>query len=104
MQDRPHRPRDRPSATDSPPNEAEAAPGGEPPSFEAALEQLEAIVDRLERGDLDLEASLASFEQGVALARRCSGQIEDAERRIEVLVREGERWVTRPFEEPAEDE
>ena len=74
------------------------------PSFEDALAQLESIVDRLERGDLELEASLESFEQGVALARRCAGQIEDAEQRIEVLVREGERWITRPFEEPGEAE
>ena len=85
------------------PEPAEAPEGGESLSFEAALEQLEDVVEQLERGDLELEASLRSFEQGVALARRCAGAIEDAERRIEVLVREGERWATRPFEEPAED-
>lgn len=87
------------------PSEGSPEPGlesGETPSFEAAVEQLESIVDRLERGDLELEAALESFEQGVALVRRCAGQIEDAERRIEVLLREGERWITRPFEETGE--
>ena len=67
-------------------------------SFESSLEQLESIVDRLEEGDLPLEGALAAFVQGVALMRRCAEQLETAERRIEVLVREGESWVTRPFD------
>ncbi len=67
-------------------------------SFEAALERLEGIVGRLEQGDLELEAALAAFEQGVALSRRCAGQLEQARRRIEVLAREGEQWVERPFD------
>ena len=80
--------------------DAEASDGT---TFEEALQRLEAIVDRLEEGDLELEAALAAFEEGVNLTRRCAGQLEDAERRIEVLVREGEKWVARPFaaaEEP----
>jgi exodeoxyribonuclease VII small subunit len=82
-----------------------AGPAAEPeggPSFESSLEQLEAIVDRLEQGDLELEDALRAFETGVALTRRCAQQLSEAERRIEVLVREGERWVARPFEEPEE--
>ena len=67
-------------------------------SFEAALERLEVIVGRLEQGDLELEAALAAFEQGVALSRRCAGQLEQARRRIEILAREGEQWVERPFD------
>lgn len=73
-------------------------------SFEQALEKLEGIVDRLERGDLPLEEALEAFEQGVALTRRCAGQLDDAERRIEVLVQEGERWIARPFAGPEADE
>jgi len=73
-------------------------------SFEVALEQLEAIVDRLEQGDLALEDALRAFEAGVGLTRRCAKQLTDAERRIEVLVREGESWLARPFEEPEEAE
>ncbi len=67
------------------------------PSFEEALERLEGIVDRLEQGDLELEDALGAFEKGVRLTRRCAGQLEDAERRIEVLVKEGEKWLARPF-------
>ena len=93
--------------SDSPPAEtapasADAAP--DQPSFETALEQLEAIVDRLEQGELELEDALRAFEAGVALTRRCAQQLSDAERRIEVLVREGESWVARPFQEPEEGE
>ena len=73
-------------------------------SFESSLERLEAIVDRLEEGDLPLEASLDAFEDGVALAGRCAAELEQTERRIEVLVEEGGHWVTRPFEEVEEDE
>jgi exodeoxyribonuclease VII small subunit len=89
--------------SDAPPAESAAEPE-DGPSFETALEQLEAIVDRLEQGDLELEDALRAFEAGVALTRRCAKQLTDAERRIEVLVREGESWVARPFEEPEEAE
>ena len=94
------------------PREASSAPSGatsadsqedlEQLGFEAALARLETIVDRLEQGDLELEQALAAFEEGVAVTRRCAGQLEDAERRIEVLVREGEKWIASPFEETEE--
>ena len=71
-------------------------------SFESSLGKLESIVDRLEGGDLPLEAALAVFEEGVALTRRCAEQLRAAERRIELLVREGASWGARPFEEPGE--
>jgi exodeoxyribonuclease VII small subunit len=83
---------------------AEPSPESAEVSFEQALERLGALVDRLEQGDLPLEEALAAFEEGVALTRRCAGQLEDAERRIEVLVREGERWLSRPFEASDEAE
>ena len=72
-------------------------------SFEKALERLEEIAQRLEAGDLELEAALAVFEEGVGLARRCAEQLREAERRIEVLSREGNGWSERRFELP-EDE
>jgi exodeoxyribonuclease VII small subunit len=69
------------------------------PTFESALERLEAIVERLESGDLPLEQALAAFEEGVGLSRRCTAELEAAERRIEVLVAGGpEGAVTAPFE------
>jgi len=83
---------------------AGSAAEADAPSFEEALEKLESIVSRLEEGDLPLEEALASFEQGVALSRRCASQLDEAERRIEVLSREGERWVTRPLEDAEGDE
>jgi exodeoxyribonuclease VII small subunit len=67
-------------------------------AFEAALERLEALVGRLERGDLALEDALAAFEEGVMLARRCAQSLDVAERRIEELVRRGGEWLKRPLD------
>ena len=72
--------------------------------FEAALERLESLVDRLEQGELELEEALTVFEQGVGLMRHCAGRLEQAERRIEVLTREGDEWIARPFAAAAESE
>jgi exodeoxyribonuclease VII small subunit len=70
--------------------------------FETALEQLEGIVDRLEAGDLELEEALTAFERGVSLSRRCAEQLEQSERRVEILVEDGRGLAVRPFEEPEE--
>jgi len=77
-----------------------AAPAAQSePSFESALERLEAIVERLEGGELPLEQALAAFEEGVALSRRCTAELEAAERRIELLVGVGgDGPATEPFE------
>jgi len=83
----------------SPSSKIPPAPTDELP-FETALTRLEGIVQALERGDLELEAALAAFEQGVALSRQCAAQLEVAERRIEVLVREGTGFAARPFAGP----
>ncbi len=56
-----------------------------PKDFEDALTKLESIVKELEEGELSLERSLERYEQGVRLARFCSGKLEEAEKRIEVL-------------------
>ena len=76
-----------------------AAPAAQSePSFESALERLEAIVERLEAGELPLEQALAAFEEGVALSRRCTAELEAAERRIELLVGVGpDGPATEPF-------
>jgi exodeoxyribonuclease VII small subunit len=73
-------------------------------SFESALERLEDVVDRLEGGDLELEGALASFEEGVALTRRCAEQLDTAERRVEVLMKQGAKWVSKPFDAVADDQ
>jgi exodeoxyribonuclease VII small subunit len=58
--------------------------------FEAAIAELETIVRKLEEGDLALEASLQLYERGVQLSRFCHAQLEQAERRIEILNERGE--------------
>lgn len=76
----------------------------EPSSFEDAVERLEALVGELEEGDLDLEASLRHFEEGVRLTRRCNDELAAARQRVEVLVREGGGLATRAFEAADEAE
>jgi exodeoxyribonuclease VII small subunit len=61
---------------------------GETPTFEAALKQLEEIVQRLEKGELTLEESLALYEQGIRLSRFCHGKLEEAEGKIEMLLKD----------------
>jgi exodeoxyribonuclease VII small subunit len=55
-------------------------------SFESSLERLHEIVERLESGELDLEASLVLFEEGVRLSRASQARLNSAERRIEELL------------------
>ena len=59
------------------------------PDFEASLEELEALVERLERGDLQLEDALRSFERGVALTRHCQTALSAAQAKVEILLKEG---------------
>ncbi len=58
------------------------------PTFETQLKDLETIVSQLEEGDLSLEESLKLFENGVKLSRECQGRLNEAERRIEVLLKD----------------
>ncbi|HJQ25062.1 MAG TPA: exodeoxyribonuclease VII small subunit [Blastocatellia bacterium] len=68
--------------------------------FEAALKLLEQIVEQLEAGDLPLERSLELFEQGVCLSRDCQRRLDEAERRVEILLKdEGGGYTPSPFEE-----
>ncbi len=70
-------------------------PPGTPPadiaglSFETALAELEAIVQRLERGQLDLEASIAAYERGTALRRHCAAKLDEARLRVEKITFHG---------------
>jgi len=57
--------------------------------FEAALEELEALVERMETGELSLEESLRAFERGVALTRDCQRALKDAELRVRALTESG---------------
>lgn len=72
----------------------------QPKSFEASLEALEQIVQELEQGDLPLEKSLELFEQGIGLSRQCQERLSQAERRIEILLRDNQgRTAVSEFEE-----
>jgi len=56
------------------------------PTFEEALNELETIVRLMEGGNLDLEDALARFEKGISLSRICNKKLEQAEKRIEMLL------------------
>ena len=58
--------------------------------FEAALEELEGVVEQLETGELPLQESLAAFEKGVGLVIYCNQKLSDAEKQVELLVRDKE--------------
>jgi exodeoxyribonuclease VII small subunit len=59
-------------------------------SFESSLTELEQIVRQLEDGDLSLEESLKLFESGVKLTRECRARLDEAERRIEILLKDSQ--------------
>jgi len=67
--------------------------------FEKALEELEQIVAKLEKGNLSLEESLKLFEEGIKLSRFCNSKLEEAERKIEILQKDAEgKFIKKPFE------
>ena len=75
------------------PEEAEP----KPESFESGLDQLEKIVKELEGGDLQLERSLELFEKGMGLSETCRKQLEEAETRVEMLIKKGGKIQPEPF-------
>jgi exodeoxyribonuclease VII small subunit len=62
----------------------------QPLKFEAAIEDLEQVVEQLESGDLSLEDALAAFERGVGLVRYCNQKLSEVEKKVELLVRDKE--------------
>ena len=75
-------------------NPAARAPA---PSFESCLDELEKVVKELEAGDLPLERSLQLFERGMELSEACRKQLEEAETRVEMLIRKEGKLVAEPF-------
>jgi exodeoxyribonuclease VII small subunit len=69
--------------------------------FEEALDRLEDLVRKMETGEMTLEESLKAFEEGTRLARLCARKLDEAERRVEILLKQGEDLVTKPL--PGED-
>jgi exodeoxyribonuclease VII small subunit len=80
---------------------AKASSAENTPDFEKSLQELEALIARLERGELPLAESLALFEQGVALTRRCHTALAEAKQRVELLSKDG---GTTPFDVQGNDD
>lgn len=80
--------------------------GSEPQRFEEILERLQMVVDKLEGGELSLEESLQHFEEGVRLSKLGAAQLDEAERRVEVLLQgaDGEDRVEPLREDANQDE
>jgi exodeoxyribonuclease VII small subunit len=73
------------------------------PKFEESLQRLEVIVREMERGELPLEDSLKLFEEGVALSGFCRKELEDAEGKVEVLLKQNGQLRAELFGESGED-
>lgn len=86
--------------TSKPPNPAEGETAAS--DFERSLAELEAIVDKLEQGDLSLDESLRHFERGVQLTRTCQSALKQAEQKVEILLRKSggapDQFETAPFD------
>ena len=72
--------------------------------FETALARLEQIVEELEKGELPLEQSLKLFEEGIKLARLCGDRLNEAERKVEILLKDkAGSLVKKPFDDEDEN-
>jgi exodeoxyribonuclease VII small subunit len=80
----------------------EGNPAGTELSFEEAMERLEAIVTKLESGDVPLEQAIEWFQEGMKLSQLCGQKLEQVERKIEMLVVENGTVARKPF--PVEGE
>ncbi len=75
------------------------------PDFERSLARLEEVVRKLENANLSLDEAMKLFEEGVELSRECQKQLEQAEGRVEILLKKADgKLVAEPFEPKAEDE
>jgi exodeoxyribonuclease VII small subunit len=65
-----------------------------PMGFEAALKRLEAIVEEMEAGETDLDTMIASFEEGQKLVKLCTAKLNEVEKKIEKIVKDGSGGAT----------
>lgn len=86
-------PRKAPAPGETPPGETSAVA-----DFEHSLEALEELVDKMERGEMSLEESLAAYERGVGLYRRCQAALEQAELRVKLLTDPEDPASAEPFQ------
>lgn len=67
-------------------------------NFEDCLHRLEKIVDELEKGEISLEQSLALFEEGMTLSNSCRSELETAEGKVEMLIKQNGKLQAEPFD------
>lgn len=72
-------------------------------SFEQAMERLEAIVSKLENGDVPLEMAIELFQEGMKLSQLCGGKLEQVESKIELLIETEQGFQKKPFAAANED-
>jgi exodeoxyribonuclease VII small subunit len=70
--------------------------------FEECLQRLEKIVQEMEKGDVPLEESLTLFEEGMTLSSACRKELEQAEGKVEILLKKNGKLQAEPFESVAE--
>ncbi|MCU0587581.1 MAG: exodeoxyribonuclease VII small subunit [Syntrophobacteraceae bacterium] len=69
--------------------------------FEESLKKLQALVEKMERGDLPLEEAVESYTEGMRLAQACHQKLEEAESKVRMLMKDSEgEWQTMPFDTP----
>lgn len=71
------------------------------PKFEECLQRLEKIVDELEKGDLPLEKALSLFEEGISLSNTCRKELESAEGKVEILLKQNGKLQPEPLDQAA---
>jgi len=76
---------------------------GTAPDFEAALAELEKLVEKMESGEQSLEESLKSFQRGIELTRTCQKSLKEAEQRVEKLIQQGDAFKTEALDTAEED-
>ena len=74
-----------------------------PPDFEQSLTELEALVTRLEQGDVPLEDALKTFERGVMLTRQCQSALRAAQQKVEILLARDGNEAIESFSDDEED-
>jgi exodeoxyribonuclease VII small subunit len=74
------------------------------PDFEQSMAELEALVERLERGELPLEEALKHFERGVELTSACQAALKAAEQKVEILLKKSAGSEVAEFDPPAGDD
>jgi exodeoxyribonuclease VII small subunit len=67
--------------------------------FEDSIERLEEIVRKMEAGDLSLDESLKAFEEGIKLSRQCAKKLDEAERRVDILLKQEDGLAVKSFHE-----